>query len=153
MSAPIPVAITDVLETVNLPTDTIPETLFQSHQDMVLRWLRVNTLDEAYLAATDENNEDAEVAAAFKFAYSLVILASTLEFLNLKTTGTGIIKATGIDAQAQALLSGGEIKDFKRELYLRALETLAGSDFLNDDGERLYSSMRPTQRSVRVTLI
>ena len=92
-----------------------------------------------------DDTTDTDATSSFTFSYCYLILASTLEFLNLKTIGEGIIKTTGIDTQQTALLTGSEIQSFKKNLTIKALENI--EEYLNADGfERLRELKLGTSR-------
>ena len=102
-----------LLRILNLPEDEKIIMLVNEHSDSVMQWFRKVAESEVIESVTD-----------YKMAYSFFILSQVLDFLNLKTLGSGIIKTTGIDAQATQLLTGREIRAFKKDLEIRALETI-----------------------------
>lgn len=102
-----------LLKILNLPEDEKIIMLFNEHSDSVIAWFRKVAEIEVIESVTD-----------YKMAYSFYILSQVLDFLNLKTLGSGIIKTTGIDAQTTELLTGSEIRAFKKDLEIRALETI-----------------------------
>ena len=102
-----------VMRILNLPEDEKIGRLFEEHSESVAGWFRKVA-----------ENEVVEAIADYKMAYSFYLLSQTLDFLNLKTLGSGIIKTTGIDAQVTELLTGSEIRAYKKDLEIRALETI-----------------------------
>jgi hypothetical protein len=144
MSFPVPV--NNDLAMLNLPDETRDRMVFEEHEPLVLERLRAISLEDAYWEAFREFPDDSPGYTAFRFSYAFLMLASVVEFLNLKTLGEGIVKTTGFDAQSIELLTGAEIDAFKTTLERRALETL--SDYLNPVGRnRLDAPQRPDRTS------
>ena len=102
-----------LLRILNLPEDEKITMLFDEHSDSVIAWFRKVAENEVIESVTD-----------YKMSYSFFLFSQVLDFLNLKTLGSGIIKTTGIDAQTTELLTGSEIRAFKKDLEIRALETI-----------------------------
>lgn len=102
-----------LLRILNLPEDEKIIMLFEEHSDSVVAWF-----------GKIAENEVVEEITDYKMAYSFFILSQVLDFLNLKTLGSGIIKTTGIDTQTTELLTGSEIRAYKKDLEIRALETI-----------------------------
>ena len=135
----IPINVETVLSVLNLPQDLADNQIFTEHQSNVMDWLSKVVKKDIYEIATTESHPDALLyATSFKFAYCFYMLSSVLEFINLKTLGSGIIKSTGIDDQSTDLLSGSEIQSFKNNLEIRALTNLSrhlslyGLELLNE---------------------
>lgn len=110
--------------------------LFNEHSDSVMQWLRKVAESDVVESVTD-----------YKMTYSFFILSQVLDFLNLKTLGSGIIKTTGIDAQATQLLTGREIRAFKKDLEIRALETIY--EFLTPLGIKRLDELKFGSNSVK----
>jgi len=143
-----------VLRILNLNSDDRIISLFEEHSDIVMLWLKRVT-DESW-TDVKEGTAEADILNVYKFAYCYYLLSSTVEFLNLKTIGEGIIKTTGIDQQSTELLSGVEIKSFKKQLEIKALELV--SDYLSPTGfdrlrELKLGSSKLEQNRVRASVI
>jgi len=121
----IPVEVKTALKVLNLEPELSTNEVWSEHQANVLMWLEKVTLSNAYVKALNEEPESFMYANQFKYAYCFYLLSSVLEFINLKTLGSGIIKTTGIDAQTTELLTGDEILSFKNNLEIRALESVS----------------------------
>lgn len=125
-----------LLRILNLPEDEKIIMLVNEHSDSVMQWFRKVAESEVIESVTD-----------YKMAYSFFILSQVLDFLNLKTLGSGIIKTTGIDAQATQLLTGREIRAFKKDLEIRALETIY--DYLTPLGIKRLDELKFGSNSVK----
>lgn len=125
-----------LLRILNLPEDEKIIMLVNEHSDSVMQWFRKVAESEVIESVTD-----------YKMAYSFFILSQVLDFLNLKTLGSGIIKTTGIDAQATQLLTGREIRAFKKDLEIRALETIY--EFLTPLGIKRLDGLKFGSNSVK----
>jgi hypothetical protein len=148
----IPVETKFVCAMLNLPDEMRDRMIFEEHRALVLQRLRAITLEDAYFDAVRGLPDDDPMYVAFRFGYAFLMLASVVEFLNLKTLGEGIIKSTGFDAQSTELLTGAEIDAFKTTLERRALEAL--SDYLNDNGRnRLDALCDRVGRRIRAVVI
>jgi hypothetical protein len=123
----------------NLPDELRDRMIFEEHRPLVLERLRAITLEDAYLDALRGLPDDSPAYIAFRFGYAFLMLASVVEFLNLKTLGEGIVKTTGFDAQSTELLTGAEIDAFKVTLERRALETLV--EYLNPVGRNRLDAL------------
>ncbi len=121
----IPVEVKTALKVLNLDSELSTNEVWFEHQANVLLWLEKVTLSAAYSKALNEEPAVFTYASQFKYAYCFYLLLSVLEFINLKTLGSGIIKTTGIDAQTTELLTGDEIISFKNNLEIRALESVS----------------------------
>ena len=89
---------------------------------------------------------------SFRFGFCFLMLHSTVEFLNLKTLGEGIVKTVGLDQSATELLTGSEIDAFKDTLELRALTILQA--YLNHIGLDRLNELKPRPpRVIRVGVI
>lgn len=121
----IPVEVKTALKVLNLEPELSSNEVWFEHQANVLMWLEKVTFSSAYSKAINEEPESFIYANQFKYAYCFYLLSSVLEFINLKTLGSGIIKTTGIDAQATELLTGEEIISLKNNLEIRALESVS----------------------------
>jgi len=147
----IPLASSVVCEILNLDAKIGNKPLFGKHQNSVLSYLKSNTDEGSYNLATTETTAT-ELTKAFDLAYSLIMLHKTIDFLNLNTAGTGIIKKTGFDNQSTELLNGNELLKFKKTLELRALNEI--EPYLNENGKRLIYGLNPSiKRVFRSTLI
>lgn len=151
----LPVPTTDALAMLNLPSDLAGNPIFAAHAPLVLASLSTALDPATYTLLTDPDPGDfpsADLAAAAPLAYAFLLLASTAEFLNLKTVGQGIIKVVGLDSASTALLSGSEIEDLKRRLTGRALEPLRA--WLSTDGLAALAAAQATGPSgFRIALI
>lgn len=121
----IPVEVKTTLKVLNLDAELSANEVWSEHQANVLMWLEKVTLSTAFVKALNEEPEGFIYANQFKYAYCFYLLSSVLEFINLKTLGSGIIKTTGIDAHTTELLTGDEIISFKNNLEIRALESVS----------------------------
>jgi len=153
MPAALPVELSEVLIFLNLPSEMQSNSVFKLHQPLVFETLRSVVLDNFYQSAFDPRvGEEDPLYIAFQSAYCFFMLHSTLEFLNLKTLGEGIVKTVGLDQSATELLTGAEIDAFKSKLELRALTVL--SAYLNDAGKERLSIIVPRPpRVIRVGVI
>lgn len=139
---PIPVEIDAVLSMLNLPKDMVKNNIFGEHRTMVLEMLKSIVMFEYYNHALhDDLPDDEPLCVAFRFGYAFLMLHSTVEFLNLKTLGEGIVKTVGLDQSATELLTGSEITAFKANLELRALTALR--EFLNPSGLDRLAELKP----------
>lgn len=125
-----------VLRVLNLPEDEKIAQLLEEHSESAVGWFRKIAEDSVLESLTD-----------YKMAYSFFLLSQVLDFLNLKTLGSGIIKTTGIDAQATQLLTGNEIRAFKKDLEIRALETIY--DYLTPLGIKRLDELKFGSNSVK----
>lgn len=121
----IPIEVKTALKVLNLESELSANEVWSEHQANVLMWLEKVTLSNAYMKALNEEPDGFMYANQFKYAYCFYLFSSVLEFINLKTLGSGIIKTTGIDAQTTELLTGDEILSFKNNLEIRALESVS----------------------------
>ncbi len=152
MSAAIPLETKTVCAMLNLPDEMRERPVFDEHLPLVLERLRRVTDEEAFVTALRDVPEDDPLCIAFRFGYAFLMLASVVEFLNLKTLGEGIVKTTGFDAQSTELLTGSEIEAFKATLERRALEAL--TDYLNPVGRnRLDALCDRVGRRIRAVVI
>jgi hypothetical protein len=152
MLAAIPVDTKFVCAMLNLPDEMRDRMIFEEHRPLVLEWMRSITIEDAYHAAVHGIPDDDPMYVAFRFGYAFLMLASVVEFLNLKTLGEGIVKTTGFDTQSTELLTGIEIDAFKVTLERRALETL--SDYINPVGRnRLDALCDRVGRRIRAVVI
>ncbi|MCD4828216.1 MAG: hypothetical protein K8R90_02135 [Candidatus Cloacimonetes bacterium] len=140
----LPVPVERALTILNLRSDERIIALFGEHSQVVLLFLKRVSDEDTWQQLLDESAYD-DASSSYTFSYCYLLLASTLEFLNLKTIGEGIIKTTGIDTQQTELLTGGEIQSFKKHLSIKALENI--EEYLNADGfERLRELKLGTSR-------
>lgn len=151
----LPVPTTDALAMLNLPSDLAANPVFAAHAPLVLALLASSLDPVAYASLTasaPEDDPDPDLAVAAPLSYAFLLLASTAEFLNLKTVGQGIIKVVGLDAAQTALLSGDEIEALKRRLTVRALDPIRS--WLSDAGLASLAAAQPTGPSgFRIALI
>jgi len=101
--------------------------------------IKENTLSEYYQAVTDSTTEEL-VISLFKLAFSYLIYAEIMEFLNTNTSGSGIIKSTGFDESRVELLSQQETEKRRYSLELKAF--LAIEDYLNPQGKKTLEKLR-----------
>ncbi len=148
MAAAIPVSAADVRTIVNLPIDGNIESTLSAHSAAAISYLRNHVEKTHYDEATSETPGSA-LASAFRYAYSFILFESVLEFINIKTIGTGIIKSTGIDDQAAELLTVKDIASFKKSLELRALTQII--DYFNLTGKNRYRELLTGSQSIRGT--
>lgn len=152
MSA-IPVDALALVSILNLPVDMANNALWTEHSPLVMRALSEICLEDDYNAACGDDLTPEDAAwVAFRYGYAFMMLASTVEFLNLKTVGEGIVKSVGLDQSATELLTGGEVEAMKDRLELRALSCLRG--YLNDSGLARLDELKPRPaRLIRVGVI
>ncbi|MCB5265675.1 MAG: hypothetical protein LHW41_05485 [Candidatus Cloacimonetes bacterium] len=150
---PIPVETADVMAVLNLPKEMEDNLVFKEHRIVVLEMIRALVLPEHYVRAIQEEMPDDDpFLISFRFGFCFLMLHSTVEFLNLKTLGEGIVKTVGLDQSATELLTGGEIDAFKAKLELRALSILR--EYLNPSGLQRLEELKPRlPRSIRVGVI
>ena len=142
--AVLPIPVERTLTILNLSSDERIIATFGEHSQVVILFLKRVSDEEIWQQLLDDS-ADADASNCYTFSYCYLLLASTLEFLNLKTIGEGIIKTTGIDTQQTALLTGSEIQSFKKHLTIKALENI--EEYLNADGfERLREQKLGTSR-------
>jgi len=150
---PIPVEADAMLAILNLPKEMANNGIFKEHQGLVLEVIHSLVLQEHYDHAThDDLPEEEPLLVSFRFGFCFLMLHSTVELLNLKTLGEGIVKTVGLDQSATELLTGSEIDAFKANLELRALTTLRY--YLNQTGMDRLNELKPRQaRPIRVGVI
>lgn len=150
---PIPVEIDAMLAILNLPKEMGDNSIFKEHQGLVMETIHSLVLQEHYDHAThDDLPEEEPLLVSFRFGFCFLMLHSTVEFLNLKTLGEGIVKTVGLDQSATELLTGSEIDAFKANLELRALTILQA--YLNQSGLDRLNELKPRQaRPIRVGVI
>ena len=150
---PIPVETIDLLAVLNLPKEMTDNGIFKEHKSIVLETIRTIVLSEHYnRAIQDDMPEEEPFLVSFRFGFCFLMLHSTVEFLNLKTLGEGIVKTVGLDQSATELLTGSEIDAFKANLELRALTGLR--DYLNPAGMQRLDELKPRPpRVIRVGVI
>ncbi|MDD2229528.1 MAG: hypothetical protein PHY48_08965 [Candidatus Cloacimonetes bacterium] len=150
---PIPVEIDAMLSILNLPKEMGDNSIFKEHKSIVLETIRTITLPDHYNRATQEDMpEEEHFLISFRFGFCFLMLHSTVEFLNLKTLGEGIVKTIGLDQSATELLTGSEIDAFKANLELRALTTMR--DYLNTSGLQRLDELKPRPaRAIRAGVI
>ena len=134
--AVLPVATDKAVAVLNLTSDRRITATFEEHAPAVMLLLK-RVSDADVWADLLAGEVDDDTVDSYTFAYCYLLLAETVELLNLKTLGEGIIKTTGIDTQQTELLTGSEVQAFRKHLTIKALETI--EDFLNADG---YSRLR-----------
>ena len=149
----IPVPVPYALNALNLPADMAKNPVFQEHEPLVMAELEICLEPEAYASLTDGAEPPSEfLEVAAKGAYCFLLLASTLEFLNLKTVGEGIVKVIGLDASHTDLLTGEEIEAFRARLYRRALGSL--TSWLSPRGHEIYAMSFPSGTAgIRIAVI
>lgn len=149
----IPVPVPEVLNALNLPEDMARNPVFPEHEPHVLAQLERYLEPDAYAALAGTGEEPSETLAVnARLAYCFLILASTLEFLNLKTVGQGIVKVIGLDATETALLTGEEIAAFQKRLLNRALAPL--TPWLSPEGHEAYARSFPVASGrLRISVI
>ncbi|MFA7224313.1 MAG: hypothetical protein WC094_06060 [Candidatus Cloacimonas sp.] len=150
---PIPVEIDPMLAILNLPKEMGDNGIFKEHKAAVMETIRTLVLPEHYTRAIHEDiPEEEPFLISFRFGFCFLMLHSTVEFLNLKTLGEGIVKTVGLDQSATELLTGSEIDAFKTNLELRALTMLR--DYLNQQGQNRLDELKPRPaRAIRVGVI
>jgi len=148
-----PVSILDLLSVLNLPAEMESNEVFKKHAPLVLETIRTLVEDNYFQSAYDTRvGEDDPLYIAFRYAFCFLMLHSTLEFLNLKTLGEGIVKTVGLDQSATELLTGAEIDAFKAGLEKRALTLLI--PYLNQAGRDKLELLFPRPpRKLRVGVI
>jgi len=153
MPPALPVPIPDLLTVLNLPSELETNPVFKEHKHLILEIIRGVVIDNFFDSAFDPRvGEEDPLYIAFRFAYCFYMLHSTLEFLNLKTLGEGIVKTVGLDQSATELLTGAEIDAFKLKLELRALTAL--SAYLNETGKNRLAEISPRPpRVIRIGVI
>ncbi|MBP7310369.1 MAG: hypothetical protein KA984_03670 [Candidatus Cloacimonetes bacterium] len=104
---PIPVEIDALLSILNLPKEMGDNGIFKEHKAIVMETVRTLVLDNHYQdAIRNDYPDDDPFLISFRFGFSFLMLHSTVEFLNLKTLGEGIVKTVGLDQSATELLTG-----------------------------------------------
>ncbi|NMD11926.1 MAG: hypothetical protein GYA77_00090 [Candidatus Cloacimonetes bacterium] len=143
----IPVDPPQLVTIVNLPEDMARNPLWTEHAPLVVRQMAGICQEDCFQAAcSDALAGDEPEYVAFRYGYAFLMLASVLEFLNLKTIGEGIVKSIGLDQSATELLTGSEIDAFKANLERRALEAMKA--YLNEAGLALLDELKPRQARV-----
>lgn len=151
MAAVIPLSASDFLATVNLPADT-KTAFFTAHMPRALGWIEGITESDAFEQATDEDGSDDEaLTAAFRLGFAFYLLSETVELLNLKTIGAGIVTSTGFDSSRSELLSVDNVAKLRQMLERRALESL--QSYLNPQGTLCLMSLQEPRKRMRVTII
>ncbi len=125
-----------VLRVLNLPEDEKIAQLLEEHSESAVGWFRKVAESSVLESLTD-----------YKMSYSFFLLSQVLDFLNLKTLGSGIIKTTGIDAQVTELLTGSEIRAYKKDLEIRSLETIY--DYLTPLGIKRLDELKFGSKAVK----
>ncbi len=134
----IPVEVETVLRVLNLPNDARITSTFAEHAGRVMLDLERYTDELVWEDMNSESVED-KLQNSYKYAYCYLLLANTIQFLNLKTIGEGIIKTTGFDANSTSLLSGNEIANWKKSLEIEALTMIKG--YLSEVGLDRYREL------------
>lgn len=153
----IPVPIAEALAGLNLPAEMASNPIFGEHAPLVMNYLEWVMLPEAYGFVTGvEGTESADGAAALgqiiQQVYGFLLLASTLEFLNIKTLGQGIIKVVGLDSTQTELLSGAAVESMRKRLVRRALNAIF--NWLSAEGlAELYKLDRGRPNKLRASVI
>ena len=128
----VPVAVGTVIKVLNLPNDAKITSVFGEHEDKIMTLLERFSdplVWEDLLNESVENNQQ----NSYKYAYCYLLLAYTIQFLNLKTIGEGIIKTTGFDANSTELLTGAKIASWQKRLEIDALEMI--KEYLSESAE------------------
>ncbi len=143
----LPVAVSTVLKVLNLPNDAKITSVFDEHKDRIMTLLEMfsDTLawEDLLSESVDKNQQN-----SYKFAYCYLLLANTIQFLNLKTLGEGIIKTTGFDSNSTELLTGAEIASWQKRLEIDALEMI--KEYLSESGYARYRELKMGVRAVGV---
>lgn len=150
----IPVSVADALKMLNLPSDLAGNQIFEQHSPIVIDELEYFTTEDDFEDATEdievaepEEGEEPDAVeysalqTSFRLAYAFLLLKSTLEFLNLKTVGQGIVKVVGMDSSATELLTGGEIGAMQDALEIRALKAVR--KYLSNEGRARLEDLMP----------
>ncbi len=119
----LPIDTAEVVKVLNLNNDDRIIATFEQHSDRIVLLLERFSDSETWNNIVAES-VDFETQKSYKYAYCYLLLSSTIQFLNFKTIGEGIIKTTGFDNQSTELLTGREIEDNKRSLEIEALEMI-----------------------------
>jgi len=144
----LPIDTGTVISILNLNSDERIIATFEKHSPKAVLILK-RFSDEGVWKNLQESRAGEDVQYSFMFAYSYYLLVSTVEFLNLKTLGEGIIKSTGIDEQSTELLTGTEIKSFKTNLEIQALELI--SEYLNQAGYDRLKELKTGKSKINKT--
>ncbi len=143
----IPLTPANSCKILNLKEDRAIVAMFEQHQALVMlkieEWLTPESFD---LSKTEES------PVCFNFAYAFLMLNSCIDFLNIKTSGSGIVKSTGFDSQRVDLLNQSDTKSMKFDLIKRALILM--KKHLNTAGlTKLYSLTPKRLKPVRMAII
>jgi len=144
----LPIDTGTVISILNLNSDDRIIVTFEKHSPKAVLILK-RFSDEGVWRNLQECRAEEDVQYSFMFAYSYYLLVSAVEFLNLKTLGEGIIKSTGIDEQSTELLTGTEIKTFKKNLEIQALELI--SEYLNQAGYDRLKELKTGKSKINQT--
>ena len=144
----LPIDTGTVISILNLNSDDRIIATFEKHSPKAVLILK-RLSDEGVWKNLQESRAGEDVQYSFMFAYCYYLLVSTVEFLNLKTLGEGIIKSTGIDEQSTELLTGTEIKSFKTNLEIQALELI--SEYLNQAGYDRLKELKTGKSKINKT--
>ncbi len=167
----IPLSPSEALAQVNLPADLANNPVFKSHTPLVMTQLQSYSTADAWEEATADLSElitplntepepeteptepdYTQLQIQFRACFAFLLLASTAEFLNLKTVGEGIVKTIGLDNSATSLLSGHEIEAFANRLTRRAL--LAIEPWLSPLGYSVLADLSPdAPKKIKVSLL
>lgn len=148
----IPVPIAEALAGLNLPADVANNPIFGEHAPLVMNYLERVMLPEPFeLVSRPKEEKTVILEPIIKQVYGFLLLASTLEFLNINTLGQGIIKVIGLDATQTALLSGAEVEAMRRRLTRRALRAIV--NWLNEEGLAELHELEPGPGKLRVSVI
>lgn len=150
----LPVSAADLVKTLNLPADLAENPIWGSHEQIIMNRLMELSIADAMDDALegDPDATDSEYYYPMRAAYCYLMLADTVDLLNLSTTGTGIIKSIGLDQSETELLSGDEIDQFALRMETKALKAI--SSYLSQIGKDRLESLSPrAPKPIRLAII
>mgnify|MGYP000895098445 CR=1 FL=1 len=137
----LPITVEEVKSICNLKSlnNVQKDEIISFRMLLIDKRIKENTLAEYYQAVSD-NTAEALIISLFKLAFSYLMYAEILEFLNTNTSGTGIIKSTGFAETRVELLSQEETDKRRNSLELKAY--LAIEDYLNQEGKMTLKKLK-----------
>lgn len=131
---PISITADEIKKIVNLDKVQKNE-LIDRHISLIDMKIQEYSLESSYNSVVDNSADDITITA-YKTAFSYLMFAQLMPFLNTNTAGSGIVKSTGFNESKIDLLSQAETEKRQQSAELEALKFI--KKHLNTTGlERL----------------